>query len=77
MLQFVAGNTVSNWVMIVPALLGALLTWQNKVELRYTIAFLSFFGKLWFSLVANILFIIVVLIVYFLIERLSLLMLRL
>ncbi|XP_048587920.1 alkaline ceramidase 3 isoform X2 [Nematostella vectensis] len=43
--QFVAEfwNTISNWIMIVPPLLGAILTWQTRHETRYMLAFLSLF----------------------------------
>ncbi|KAJ7392662.1 Alkaline ceramidase 3 [Desmophyllum pertusum] len=34
-------NTLSNWLFLIPPLFGAFLTWENKLERRYTLAFLS------------------------------------
>lgn len=34
-------NTISNWIFVIPPLFGALLSWQNKLERRYTLTFVS------------------------------------
>lgn len=34
-------NTISNWVFLIPPFFGAVLTWEYKIERRYTLAFVS------------------------------------
>ena len=40
------GNTISNWLFLIPPFFGAILSWQYKLERRYTFAFISLCGKL-------------------------------
>jgi len=34
-------NTISNWLFLIPPFFGAILSWQYKLERRYTFAFIS------------------------------------
>lgn len=43
---FYVGNTISNWLFLIPPFFGAILSWQYKLERRYTFAFISLCGKL-------------------------------
>lgn len=45
--SFYLGNTTSNWVFLIPPFFGAVLTWEYKIERRYTLAFVSLLGNLW------------------------------
>lgn len=45
--SFYLGNTISNWVFLIPPFFGAVLTWEYKIERRYTLAFVSLLGNLW------------------------------
>lgn len=44
--SFYLGNTISNWVFLIPPFFGAVLTWEYKIERRYTLAFVSLLGNL-------------------------------
>lgn len=39
------GNTVSNLIMILPPIYGALQTFKNGLEVRYALSFLGLAGK--------------------------------
>ena len=39
------GNTISNWLFLLPTLFGAWLSWKTKLERRYTLTFISLFGE--------------------------------
>ena len=45
--SFYPGNTISNWVFLIPPFFGAVLTWEYNIERRYTLAFVSLLGNLW------------------------------
>lgn len=40
-----SGNTVSNLIMILPPIYGALQTLKNGLEVRYVLSFLGLAGK--------------------------------
>lgn len=52
---FIAGNTISNWIMIIPPIMAAYLSWKNKMEIRTVMSFLSIGCKLsllnWITLI--------------------------
>lgn len=45
LLFFFIGNTVSNLIMILPPIYGALRTFKNRLEVRYVLSFLGLAGK--------------------------------
>ena len=43
-LFFFAGNTISNWVFLIPPAFGAYLSFKNGLEHRYTLSFIALCG---------------------------------
>ena len=48
-LLFFSGNTLSNWIFLIPPAFGAYLSLKYKLERRYALSFLCLFGRWYLS----------------------------